>query len=304
MRHGPLPVLTAAALALAACDPPAEEPPAAPVQPSSGQPAASTMPIVGYACESGQTVGVQYVDDATARVTYKGATADLRLTPSGSGARYSGAEWEWWSATRDGQEQATLGRVGPNDQVGVTILERCTRPTSGGAAPGPLPGQPGQPGMAPTSGSPCRGPQLQLAAEASDAGAGSRETVFSLRNVGTQACTLQGHVGLTLQDAQGRDLTAVRTDRVDDGGGSFSGTAAPVVLPPQGKAFFGLRWNVVPNEAAGQRTCPTATRVSVTAPGDTSPTSLSQTFTPCGGRVSVTPLRATRTPDVTPQVGP
>jgi hypothetical protein len=262
------------------------------------------MPVVGYACESGQTVNVQYVDDATARVTYKGATADLRLTPSGSGARYSGAEWEWWSATRDGQEQATLGRVGPNDQVGVTVLERCTRPTSGGAAPGPMPGQPGQPGMAPVSGAPCRGPQLQLAAEASDAGAGSRETVFSLRNVGTQACTLQGHVGLTLQDGQGRNLTAVRTDRIDVGGGPFTGTAPAVTLPPQGKAFFGLRWSVVPNEAAGQRTCPTAAKVSVTAPGDSSPTALNQSFTPCGGRVRLTPLRATQEPEIVPQVGP
>ncbi|HEV7229418.1 DUF4232 domain-containing protein [Brevundimonas sp.] len=286
--------LTAVSAALGlvtACSQPAEEPTVAPVEPSATQPAPSTVPVVGYACESGQTVNVQYTDDATARVSYKGATADLRLTPSGSGARYSGAEWEWWSASRDGQEQATLGRVGPNTEVGVTILERCTRPTSGGSPPGPQPAAPGLPRPAPVAGAPCRGPQLQLAAEASDAGAGSRETVFSLRNVGTQACTLQGHVGLTLQDAQGRNLTAVRTDRIDAGGGSFPGTAAPVVLPPQGKAFFGLRWNVVPNEASGQRTCPTATRVSVTAPSDTSPVFVDQTLTPCGDRVRITVLR-------------
>ncbi|MBX9576281.1 MAG: DUF4232 domain-containing protein [Caulobacteraceae bacterium] len=304
MRHGPLTLLTAAALVLTACSPPEEETPVAPVGPSATQPAPSTEPVVGYACESGQTVNVQYIDEATARISYKGATADLRLTPSGSGARYSGAEWEWWSASRDGQEQSTLGRVGPNPEVGVTILERCTRPTAGGSAPGPQPTGPGLPGAAPAAGAPCRGPQLQLAAEGSDAGAGNRETIFSLRNVGTQACTLQGHVVLTLQDTQGNTLPAVRTDRIDAGGGPFSGTAAPVSLEPQGKAFFRMRWNVVPNEAAGQRTCPTAARVSVTTPGDTSPTSLRQTFTPCGGRVSITPLRATQAPDITPQVGP
>lgn len=304
MRHGPLTILSAVALVLASCNQPEEAPPAAPVQPSPTQPQPSTMPVIGYACESGQTVNVQYVDDATARVSYKGATADLRLTPSGSGARYSGQEWEWWSATRDGQEQATLGRVGPNDQVGVTVLERCTRPTSGGAAPGPQPGGPGLPGAVPVAGAPCRGPQLQLAAAASDAGAGSRETVYALTNVGTQTCTLQGHVGLTLQDTQGRNLTAVRTDRIDVGGAPFTGTAPVVTLPPQGKAWFGVRWSVVPNEAAGQRTCPTAARLSVTAPGDTSPAALNQSFTPCGGRVRVTPLRATQEPEITPQVGP
>lgn len=301
MRHGTLTTLSAVALILAACAPPADAPPEAPAQPAGASPAPSTLPVVGYACESGRTVDVQYVDDATARVTYLGATADLRLTPSGSGARYSGAEWEWWSATRDGQEQATLGRVGPNAEVGVTVLERCTRPTSGGMAPGP---RPGAPGTAAPAGAPCRGPQLQLAAESSDAGAGSRETVFSLRNVGAGACTLQGHVGLTLQDAQGRGLSAVRTDRIDAGGAPFAGTAPVVSLEPQDKAFFGLRWTVVPDGSAGQRACPTVTRLRVTAPGDTSPTSLSQTFTPCGGRVSVTPLRATAAPEITPQVGP
>lgn len=292
MRHGPLTLLTAAALVLTACSPPEEETPVAPVGPSATQPAPSTEPVVGYACESGQTVNVQYIDEATARISYKGATADLRLTPSGSGARYSGAEWEWWSASRDGQEQATLGRVGPNPEVGVTILERCTRPTSGGSAPGPQPTGPGLPGAAPVAGAPCRGPQLQLAAEASDAGVGNRETVFSLRNVGTQACTLQGHVGLTLQDAQGNTLTAVRTERIAADGGLFTDTAEVIGLPPQGRAYFALRWSVVPNEAKGQRTCPTATRVSVTAPGDTSPVVGAQTLTPCGDRVRITVLRA------------
>jgi membrane-bound inhibitor of C-type lysozyme len=299
MRHGPLATLSAVALILASCNPPAEDPPVPPVQPSPTQAAPSTMPVVGYACESGKTVNVQYVDDATARVSYEGATADLRLTPSGSGARYAGTQWEWWSATRDGQEQATLGRVGPNDQVGVTVLERCARPTSGGAAPGPV--APG--GMTPVAGAPCRGPQLQLAAEAGDAGAGNRETVYSLKNVGTQACTVQGHVGLTLQDAQGRNLTTVRTDRIDASGGPAT-TASPVVaLEPQAKAWFGLRWSVVPNETM-QRSCPTATRIRVTAPGDTSPVSLDQTFAPCGGKVSVTALRATQEPVVTPVTGP
>ena len=300
MRAHPGFALALSAALAGACTQPAEEPEAPPPAASPQAQPASTAPVIGYACESGQTVEVQYVDDATARVAYKGATADLRLTPSGSGARYVGAEWEWWSATRDGVEQATLGRLGPNAEVGVTVLERCTRPTSGGAAPGPQPAT-----TAPIAGSPCRGPQLQLAAEGSDAGAGNRETVLSLRNVGSQACTLQGHPGVVLLDAQSRPLTAVRSERIDASGGPApAGPGAAVTLEPQAKAYFGLRWNVVPNEAQGQRTCPTAARIQVTAPGDTSPTSLNQSFTPCGGRVSVTPLRTTPEPQPATPAGP
>lgn len=301
MRHGPLTTLSVVALILAACSPPDEEPVTQPVQPSPTQVTPSTMPVVAYACQGGQTINVQYVDDATARVSYKGATADLRLTPSGSGARYVGEQWEWWSTTRAGREQATLGRVGPNEQVSAVVLERCSRPLPASAGVALVPETAG--GVAPANGTPCRGPQLQLAAEAGDAGAGNRETIYSLKNVGTQTCTVQGHVGLTLQDAQGQSLSSIRTNRIDAAGGTPASPAPVVSLAPQGKAWFGLRWSVVPDETI-QRSCPTATRIRVTAPGDTSPSSLDQTLTPCGGKVSVTTLRATQEPVVAAVAGP
>ena len=70
----------ALSLALAACSPEAEQPPA-PVQPSP-QPMTPAAPAIGYACESGQTVEVQYPDTATASLTYKGQAYVLRATPS------------------------------------------------------------------------------------------------------------------------------------------------------------------------------------------------------------------------------
>jgi len=54
------------------------------------------------------------------------------------------------------------------------VLERCSRPSSGPIAPGPVPGpQPAPGGVLPAS-APCKGPQLKLSADGGDAGAGNR----------------------------------------------------------------------------------------------------------------------------------
>lgn len=282
----------------AACSPEAEAPPA-PVTPSpvtAGTPA----PPVSYACESGQSVNVAYPDTATALLTYKGQSYTLRTVQSASGARYAGSGLEWWSATRDGSESATLSRLGPNEDVGVAVLERCSRPSSGPVAPGPLPGpQPAPGGVLPAS-APCRGPQLKLSADGGDAGAGNRVSILGVQNVGIRACSLTGYPTVVLQDRQGRNLTAIRADQTP--GSYFRQGQAPttVELAPQGKAFFDIAWNVVPNEGNGEATCPSATRIRMTAPGDTSPVSLNQTFTPCGGRIRVSPFRPVAEPTPEP----
>ena len=77
-------------------------------------------------------------------------------------------------------------------------------------------------------------------------------------------------------------------------------TPTPVELAPQGKAFFDIAWNVVPDETQGQRTCPSVTRIRMMAPGDTSAVSLDQALTPCGGRIRVSPFRAAAEPAPTP----
>ncbi|HRO34338.1 MAG TPA: DUF4232 domain-containing protein [Brevundimonas sp.] len=284
------------ALAAACTQPEAEQPP----QPVAPSPAPQTPPTppVGYACESGQTVEVRYPDASTAQVTYKGQSYTLRSVVSASGARYAGSGLEWWSAARGPQETATLSRLGPNEDVGVAVLERCSRPTQATAPgePAPQPG-PATPGAATPASAPCRGPQLKLAEEGGDAGAGNRVSILSLQNVGTAPCSLTGYPGVVLQDARGRNLTTVRTEQ-NPGSYFRNGQApTPVELAPQAKAYFDMAWNVVPHEGQGERTCPAAARVRATAPGDTAGISLNKAFTPCGGRVQVSPVRPVAEPD-------
>lgn len=282
------------ALAAAACSPGAETPPA-PVTPSP-VPVANPAPPVSYACESGQAVAVAYPDAATALLTYRTRSYTLRIIQSASGARYAGSGLEWWSAARNGSENATLSRLGPDEDVGVTVLERCSRPSSGPVAPGPVPGpQPAPGGVLPVA-APCRGPQLKLSADGGDAGAGNRVSILGVQNVGTRACSLTGYPTVGLQDRQGRDLTAIRADQSPGSHFRQGQAPTPVELAPQGKAFFDIAWNVVPNGENGEATCPSATRVRMIAPGDTSPVSLVQSFTPCGGRIRVSPFRTVAEP--------
>ncbi|MDP1913601.1 DUF4232 domain-containing protein [Brevundimonas sp.] len=287
-----------ALFAAAACSPEAEAPPE-PVTPSPA-PAGTPAPPVSYACESGQSVTVAYPDTATALLTYKGQSYALRTVQSASGARYAGSGLEWWSATRDGSESATLSRLGPNGDVGVAVLERCSRPSSGPVAPGPVPGpQPAPGGVLPAS-APCRGPQLKLSADGGDAGAGNRVSILGVQNLGTQACSLTGYPTVVLQDRQGRNLTAIRADQTPGSYFRQGQAPTPVELAPQGKAFFDIAWNVVPNEGNGETVCPSAARIRMTAPGDTSPVSLAQAFTLCGGRIRVSPFRPVAKPAPVP----
>jgi len=293
-------VSTLALIAAAGCTQEAEAPPAAPVEPVPA-PAGPVGTPISYACESGQSVTVGYPDTSTAQLTWKGQTYVLRTVQAASGARFTGSGMEWQTVTADGQEGATLSRLGPNQDVGVAVLERCSRPSSGPVAPGPVPAPDPLPGgPLPSASVPCKGPQLKLSADGGDAGMGHRVTIVGVQNVGAQICSLTGYPTVTLQDARGRTLTTVRSEQ-NPGSYLRAGQApAPVALQPQAKAFFDLAWTVVPNEAQGETTCPTATRIRAVAPGDASPATFAQTFTPCGGRIQVSPFRAVAEPPPTP----
>ncbi|QDH74169.1 DUF4232 domain-containing protein [Brevundimonas sp. M20] len=282
-------VVSVLSLTVSACTQEAESPPA----PVTGAPAATaqTTPPVSYACESGQPVNVIYPDAASAQLAYKGQTYVLRSVQAASGARYVGAGVEWWTANRDGTESATLSRLGPNEEVGAAVLERCSRPSPGPMVTGPVPTPEPAPGGVLPAAAPCRGPQLKLSNEGGDAGAGNRVTNIGVQNIGGTACSLTGYPGVVLQDRQGRNLTAIRSEQSPGSYFSAGQAPAPVVLAPQARAAFELAWNVVPNEAQGQTSCPNVARIRVTAPGDTSAASLDLAFAPCGGRVRVSPIR-------------
>lgn len=277
----PLALVLMGALSLAACNREVAEP-VTPV-PQDPPVAASTptAPAIGYACESGKTVQAQYIDTETAEVIYDGQTYAMRIAVSGSGARYVGSGLEWWTASRNGQEEATLSRIGPNDQVGAAVLERCSRPSANPDLPPP--GQPAPTGAAAVA---CRTADLRLAAGEGNAGAGNRTQILTLTNAGPAPCSLSGYPAVSLLDANGRPLSGVRSDQ-------NAGIAVPVTLAASGRAFFDIAWNVVPNEGEGQTTCPTAARVIVRLGTDTATLALPLSLTPCGGRIRVSPMRAT-----------
>ncbi|MBF0664650.1 MAG: DUF4232 domain-containing protein [Brevundimonas sp.] len=295
-RLSPACAFVASLALVAACTEEAAVPPQ-PVEPSPA-PTAPAAPPVSYACESGQSIAVAYPDTSSARLSYKGQTYVLRTAQSASGARYIGSGVEWWTANRDGTEGATLSRLGPDEEIGTVVLERCSRPSSPSVGAGPeLVQAPDPRGM---SEPPCKGPQLRLSAEGGDAGAGSRVTIIGVQNVGSQACRIHGYPAVALQDAQGRDLEAMRTEQ-RPGGYSREGQANILVsLAPREKAFFDIAWSAIPHEGQGERVCPKAARIRVTAYGDTSPVTLDQALQPCGGRISVSPVRAEAEPTPVP----
>ena len=141
---------------------------------------------------------------------------------------------------------------------------------------------------------PCRAAQLRLNSETGDAGAGNRTNVFGVTNTGIAPCSVAGYPSVSLLDAQGSALTAVRSDQNPQ-------TATPVNIPVGGKVFFDIAWNVVPNEGAVERVCPSAARVRVLIPGDPAALAIPLAFTPCGGRIRVNPFRAGVEPGQAPE---
>ncbi|MFN3535883.1 MAG: DUF4232 domain-containing protein [Brevundimonas sp.] len=272
---------------------------AAPVEavddvPVAEQPPAPSAPEISYACESGRSLSVRYVDSASAEITYDNQTYTLNIARSASGARYAGQDLEWWTAARGDQETATLSRLGPNDDVGSVVLERCSRPANT-VLPPRAPGDAGgievvDPNLAP----PCRGPALRLAREGGDAGAGNRQVVMSLTNAGSTPCSVRGYPGVILRDADGDDLDQVRT--VQQLGNYFRAGQTPgaVELEPNAKAYFDLSYSAVPQENLGETRCPSVAAVIARAPADTADIPLDLELQPCGRQVRVSPLRPVR----------
>lgn len=71
----------------------------------AGQADASKTPnSINYTCSDGQVVRAAYPDSRTALVIIKGEAHTLHVVISGSGARYIGDDWQWWTkGMHDGQ---------------------------------------------------------------------------------------------------------------------------------------------------------------------------------------------------------
>jgi membrane-bound inhibitor of C-type lysozyme len=67
-----------------------------------------------YACSDGQTVQAAYPDTNTALVKIKGQTHTLHVALSGSGARYTGEGWQWWTK---GMHDGMLAPLAPDETI-------------------------------------------------------------------------------------------------------------------------------------------------------------------------------------------
>ena len=80
-----------------------------------------------YQCESGQTIAAAYPSSDLATVQYKGSSHRMQIAVSGSGARYTGGNLEWWTKGSGAGSEGTLFRHNADDTSGE-ILERCKQP--------------------------------------------------------------------------------------------------------------------------------------------------------------------------------
>jgi membrane-bound inhibitor of C-type lysozyme len=82
------PTFAALTLALACCS----------AASAGQQTAAGDIPSwTTYACSDGRIVQAAYPDTNTAWVKIQGQTHTLHVAMSGSGARYTGEGWQWWT---------------------------------------------------------------------------------------------------------------------------------------------------------------------------------------------------------------
>lgn len=63
----------------------------------ASMPSLHTHAWVNYTCSDGQAVQASYPDNNTAVIKLKGETHTLHVALSGSGARYIGEGWQWWT---------------------------------------------------------------------------------------------------------------------------------------------------------------------------------------------------------------
>lgn len=77
--------------------------------------AANSAPSwTSYTCSDGQVVQAAYPDTNTALVRIKGETHSLHISLSGSGARYTGDGWQWWTK---GMQDGMLAPLAANETI-------------------------------------------------------------------------------------------------------------------------------------------------------------------------------------------
>lgn len=90
-------------------------------------PAPATVPasVVLYTCTDGQTVRASYPDTNTAVIVMQGHTHTLHVAMSGSGARYIGDGWQWWTK---GMHDGMLAPLGAGETIASATGVTCQAP--------------------------------------------------------------------------------------------------------------------------------------------------------------------------------
>ena len=137
----------------------------------------------------------------------------------------------------------------------------------------------------------CRQAQLGLAQPQSTGAAGSVRLRFVFTNVSAATCKLFGFPGMQLLNARQAPLPTY----VQRG----SSTVVPpepeadVVMTPGQHGSFYAGYSDVPT---GSQTCPAASFLEVTPPNDFNHFTQTSHITPCGGRITVSPVVHGRLP--------
>ena len=85
---------------------------------------ADTGGPVTYRCESGRTVEAVYRPPTAATVRYQGQVYEMTVAVSGSGARYIGGGFEWWTRGSGPGSEGMVLRHNPDGMPG-DLLDRC-----------------------------------------------------------------------------------------------------------------------------------------------------------------------------------
>ncbi|HEX6039197.1 MliC family protein [Longimicrobium sp.] len=83
---------------------------------------------ITYRCESGRDLAASYPADSIAFVRYAGATREMRVATSASGARYTGDGYEWWTRGTGPGSTGRLARFVGDEVTASQPLESCTVP--------------------------------------------------------------------------------------------------------------------------------------------------------------------------------
>ncbi|HLS19284.1 MAG TPA: MliC family protein [Paracoccaceae bacterium] len=83
----------------------------------------ATAEVIRYECADGSVVKARYPAADRAEISHDGQVIEMRIAISGSGARYIGDGWEWWTK---GMSEGTLTPLAAGEEVASADGVFCT----------------------------------------------------------------------------------------------------------------------------------------------------------------------------------